>query len=285
MCWTRSPGPRWCSWLWPAPGSLRAAEGEARRPPPASEPACAVGGGFAVRMTAATRCGMIARMARVGGCQRARRLRLATVVALLLALLASAAASWGVHSVVRDQEHRLLKERGNELNLVLTSAIGPIATGLASQGELLTASHGSRTAYETSAQAAVADAAKTSPNPVSFGWLRRTPAGDGWVVLAAAGDGLHRGQVITDARARTLGLAVQTDKMVAGPLIGADRTLGFALGPPAAPPGTVLYRETPLGPLQAPQAASSAPFAELALLIYGSARPDLSRVLAATTTH
>src|SRR3954471_24493417 len=117
-------------------------------------------------MTTATQCGMIAPMARLGGGRRARRLRLGTVVALLLALLASAAASWGVHSVVRDQEHRLLKERGNELNLVLTSAISPITASLTAQGELLRASHGSAAAYEASAASAVAQNAKASPNPV-----------------------------------------------------------------------------------------------------------------------
>jgi Stage II sporulation protein E (SpoIIE) len=223
-------------------------------------------------------------MARLGGGRRARRPHRGTVVALLLALLASAGATWGVHSVVRDQEHRLLKERGNELNLVLSSAIAPITASLSAQGELLSASHGSRTAYEVSAAAAVAQSAKTSPNPVSFGWLRRSPLSGGWVVQAAAGQHLQRGQVIDDARARSFERALRTPLMVPTPLTGTDRTLGFALGPPAAPAGTVLYRESPLGPLKAPQAASSAPFAELDLVIYGSSRPDPRTVLAATST-
>src|SRR4051794_19375849 len=133
-------------------------------------------------------------MARQGGVRRARWPRVGTFVALLIALLASAAATWGVHSAVRDQEHRLLTERGSELNLVLTSAIGPITASLSSQGELLSASHGSRTAYENSAEAAVADNAKTSTNPVSFGWVKPAAVGGGWVVVAAAGDTLQRGE-------------------------------------------------------------------------------------------
>jgi serine phosphatase RsbU (regulator of sigma subunit) len=63
-----------------------------------------------------------------------------------------------------------------------------------------------------------------------------------------------------------------------------DRRLGFALGPPAAPPGTILYRESPLGPLRAPAAASSAPFAELDFVIYASPRPQQATALAATRT-
>src|SRR3954447_18413590 len=223
-------------------------------------------------------------MARQGGVRRARWPRVGTFVALLIALLASAAATWGVHSAVRDQEHRLLTERGSELNLVLTSAIGPITASLSSQGELLSASHGSRTAYENSAEAAVADNAKTSANPVSFGWVKPAAVGGGWVVVAAAGDTLQRGEVIDDVRVRTFQRALRSPLMVPTPLIGADRTLGFALGPPAAPPGTVLYRESPLGPLKAPAAASTAPFAELHLVIYGSPRPDRNAVLAATRT-
>ena len=223
-------------------------------------------------------------MARAGGGARVRRLRIATVVALLLALAASVAATWGVHSVVRDQEHRLLKERGNELNLVLSSAIAPITSSLVSQGELLSASHGSPAAYEQSATAAVEQNAKASPNPVSFGWLRPARAGNGWVVTAAAGAGLHRGQVIDDVRVQTFERALHNPLMVPTPLVGPTRILGFALGPPAAPAGTVLYRESPLGALKAPTAASSTPFAELDLVIYGSPKPDPSKALATTTT-
>ncbi|HET6818689.1 MAG TPA: PP2C family protein-serine/threonine phosphatase [Mycobacteriales bacterium] len=224
-------------------------------------------------------------MAAGGGGARARRLRPATVIALVVALLASAGAAWAVHSAVRTQERQLLKERANELNLVLTSAVGPITAGLASQGALLSATHGSRTAYEESAAQAVAQSAKTSAQPVSFGWLRPQPGGAGWVVVAASGTELHRGQVITDNRTQTFRRALQTPLMVSTPVTKTDRRLGFALGPPSSPPGTVLYRESQLGPLRAPPAASSAPFAELDLVIYASSKPNPDTALAATTTQ
>ncbi|MBV9293195.1 MAG: serine/threonine-protein phosphatase, partial [Frankiales bacterium] len=211
---------------------------------------------------------------------RPRPLRLASAVALLIALIATAAATWGAYSVVHDQERRLLKERGSELNLVLTSTISTISSGLASQGEVLRASHFSKPSYLAAAGAA---AAAPSPTPLTFAWLRPAPSGTGFVVLAATGDGLSTGQVITDARATTMAAALHTPEMLATPLIGPHRILGFVLGPPAAPAGTVLYRQTPLGPLKAPRAASSAPFAELDLVIYGSSRPDPRMVLASTT--
>jgi hypothetical protein len=223
-------------------------------------------------------------MVAAGGAPRARGLRPATVIALVVALLASAGAAWAVHSAVHSQEKQLLKERANELNLVLTSAIGPISSGLDAQGALLSATHGSRAAYEESAAQQVALQAKTSTQPLSFAWLK-PQSGGGWVVQAAAGQQFQRGQVITDDRTKTFDRALHAQLMVSTPITRTDRRLGFALGPPAAPAGTVLYRESPLGPLSAPPAASSAPFAELDLVIYASPKPDPTTALAATTTH
>src|SRR4051812_1356136 len=104
------------------------------------------------------------RMPPPGGGPRARPFRFATLVALVVALIAAAAAAWAVHSAVNHQEKRLLKERANELNLVLTSSISSPQASLASQGALLTAPEGSRTAYERAAAGAVDQAAQTSRN-------------------------------------------------------------------------------------------------------------------------
>ena len=223
-------------------------------------------------------------MAAAGGGAGARRLRLATVIALVVALLASAGAAWAVHSAVHSQERQLLRERANELNLVLTSAVAPITSGLATQGALLAATHGSKAAYEESAAEAVEASKKTSAQPVSFAWLRPESNGNAWRVLAAAGSLLQRGQVITDDRTGAFQRALHTPKMVSPPFNRTDRRLGFALGPPAAPAGTVLYRESTLGPLRAPPAASSAPFAELQFAIYASPKPDPQTAVAATTS-
>src|SRR3954452_13581105 len=211
------------------------------------------------------------------------RPRPATAVALVVALVASALAAWAVHAAVTDQEHRLLKERASELNLVLTSAIAPITAGLAAQGAVLTATDGSAAAYEKSAADAVTQNAQTSRNPVSFAWIKPRGGGDTWVVAGAAGQNLHRGDVITGARAQTFQRTLHTTGVVTTPVFDTDRKLGFAVGPPVAPAGTVLYRETPLCPLRAPAAASTATFAELDLVIYGSPTPRRDNVLATTT--
>jgi hypothetical protein len=119
---------------------------------------------------------------------------------------------------------------------------------------------------------------------LSFAWVKPQPGGGGWVVQAAAGKAFQPGQVITDNRTQTFERSLHNPLMVSTPVTKTDRRLGFALGPPAAPAGTVLYRESPLGPLRAPAAASSAPFAELDLAIYASPKPNADTALAATTT-
>jgi hypothetical protein len=70
---------------------------------------------------------------------------------------------------------------------------------------------------------------------------------------------------------------------VATPVIGSTRLLGFALGPPAAPTGTVLYRQTILGPLSPPRQAGTAAFDELKVALYGAPAADPQQLLVATT--
>ena len=73
-------------------------------------------------------------------------------------------------------------------------------------------------------------------------------------------------------------------QVVATPVFSPDRLLGFALGPPAAPAGSVLYRESVLGPLKAPRQAGTAPFSELDVAIYATPTVQPAQVLASTTS-
>jgi hypothetical protein len=206
-------------------------------------------------------------------------LRPAAVIALLLSLAITGGATWAAHLAVRDQEHRLLKERTAEVGLVFTSAINAISPAMTEQGTVLRVSRGSVPAFE----AAAAAAAKATAGPTTFGWLRPAPTGSGFVVLAAVGGGLHAGQVVADERAQTLRAALGTDKLVATPVIGSSRLLGFAMGPPAAPAGTVLYREQPLGPVAPPRQAGTAPFSELDVAVYATSTAQPRQVLVSTT--
>ena len=208
-------------------------------------------------------------------------MRPVSVLALLVMLAITAAATWLVHAAVADQEQRLLKERAGEVALVLNQAISAIPAGLAEQGAALRYSSGSTVAYRQVAQGAVDATQGTKP---TFAWLRKAPGGRGYVVVAAVGDGLHEGQLISDERTATFDRAMNTQLIVPTRIIGSERRLGFALGPPAAPPATVLYRESVLGPaVSPPRQASTAPFAELEVAIYGGPTPDRADVLTATS--
>src|SRR4051794_7783772 len=193
------------------------------------------------------------------GASRRQPLRVVTLIALLIALAITGAVTWVVHAAVRDQEHRLLKERTAELGLVFNSAVAAITATMAEQGTVLRVTHGSVSAFQEAADAAV----KITPGQATFAWLRPAATGAGFDVVAASGKGLHPGDRITDERVQSLQAALHTADLVPTRVIGASRLLGFALGPPSAPAGTVLYREAPLGPVAPPRQAGSAPFSEL----------------------
>src|SRR3954470_328720 len=194
-------------------------------------------------------------------------LRATSSVVLLVALLATGAAGWAIHAVVHDQEERLLKERSNELNLLLTNSLQSIQSTLSAQGGILKATNGSASAFEQAAAPIVT----ADPAEPTLAWLR--PTTGGYVVAAAAGGGLRRGEGLTAERAQAFDAAMQSPNLRATPIFDSDRKLGFVLGPPSAPAGTVLYRQAVLGPVKAPRAAASAPYAELDVVIYGAPAP------------
>jgi len=208
-------------------------------------------------------------------------LRPASILALFVMLVITGGSSWLVHATVSDQEKRLLRERGSEIQLLLNQAINAIPAGLAEQGAALRYSSGSTAAYRQVAKHALETTQGTKP---TFAWLRKVPGGQGYIVKAAVGDALHEGQLITDERTATFDRAMDTELIVPTRIIGSERRLGFALGPPAAPDDTVLYRESVLGPaVSPPRQASTAPFAELDIAIYGGPTAVRADVLTATT--
>ncbi|MGH9101786.1 MAG: PP2C family protein-serine/threonine phosphatase, partial [Acidimicrobiales bacterium] len=93
------------------------------------------------------------------------------------------------------------------------------------------------------------------------------------------------GQVVTGPRAGAFRRAEHAGQLVATPLIGSGsrRALGFALGPPAAPAGEVLYEQAVIGPVSSPPRAATAPFSELNVVLYASPRAEPSQELFSTT--
>jgi serine phosphatase RsbU (regulator of sigma subunit) len=63
---------------------------------------------------------------------------------------------------------------------------------------------------------------------------------------------------------------------------GSNRSLGFALGPPATPPGTVVYRQTTLGKLGPPRSVDTKPFGEVRVAVYNGLTPQTSAAVIST---
>ncbi|HWA65795.1 MAG TPA: PP2C family protein-serine/threonine phosphatase [Mycobacteriales bacterium] len=201
----------------------------------------------------------------------------ALVLALVLAL--TAFGTWAVRDVVHSQEKQLLRERGNEVGLVLKEAVDSLSSELRTVGGVLQATDSSPAAFRRASAALVA----ASHGKDSIALFQRSPAG--FRARLVDGQAFTVGQQpsgsLTDvlSRAATVGAVIPTAVMGAG----ADRTLGFALGPPATSQATVLYLQLPLGPLGPPREADTAPFHELHVVLYGSPTPIASQALVATT--
>jgi serine phosphatase RsbU (regulator of sigma subunit) len=212
----------------------------------------------------------------------------AAVLAVLLLL--SLGVVLATRAVVGDQESRLLLERANEVRLVLGTAISSDEATLSGLGHV--AREGGPRLFTTEA----AEAVTGGPGSLTYALLRPGRSAPGprttspapppaFVVVAEAGQGLSVGQRLSGAAAAAMSAALERRGMVATPVLGsgADRQLGFALGGPDAPSGTVVYRQSDLGPLKAPRQAGTAPFHELSVALYDAPEPDPEQLVVATT--
>ena len=232
-------------------------------PAPAVEECVGMG-----RTTRVPRSGATGVMRRVGP------FHVVPLLVLVLLLVVTAAATVRTGVVVRNQEHKLLAERANEVNLVLSTSISTISTDL----QVLAREVG-RGGSSQFVEEAKAELSKSS-SPIALGLLR--PTGEAFVVVASTGPGLRSGQELSGATAQTMKRAAHGSGMVTTGVYGSgvSRSIGFALG---APGGLVVYRQSILGPIHAPAQAGTAAFSELHVVVYARALPDPGQVVVATS--
>lgn len=199
-----------------------------------------------------------------------RLVRPLTLVVLLVVVAATLAAAWATHNLVRDQENRLLQERTKEVALVLNEAITSIQSDLASLGTELRVPGG------MARFAAVAAPQIGGPSGARAIALLQ-PAASGFTVTAAAGTGFSTGQNVSGPTAATAATALGHPGVYSTPIFrqGGQLVIGLASGPPAAPPGSVLMRVSPVTGSR-PSALQSGPYSELYIALYDgpTARPD-----------
>ena len=202
---------------------------------------------------------------------RRRGMRGLSVVFLVALASASVAAAWTVRGLVQKHESVLLKERTAEVNLVLGNLISATQARLNLIGTVTRVSGGSAQSFNE-----VAGLGDKSLLGVAI--VRETPEG---FVAELAGGKLAVGQVVTGPRADAIRRALEVPAIVSTPVLvdGDVKSIGFALGPPAAPKGSVVYRESIINPGIPSATTESAPFSELEGSLYASPDADPSQLV------
>ena len=195
-----------------------------------------------------------------------------SVVFLVALAAASGAAAWAVNGLVQKHERVLLQERTAEVNLVLGNLITSTQARLNLIGTVTRVSGGSAQSFKE-----VAGLGDKSLLGVAI--VRDTP--EGLMVDLAGGPKLAVGQVITGPRADAVRRALEVPAIVSTPVLvdGDVKSIGFALGPPAAPKGSVVYRESMINPDKPSATTESAPFSELEGSLYASPEADPSQLV------
>ncbi|MDQ3640421.1 MAG: response regulator [Actinomycetota bacterium] len=204
--------------------------------------------------------------------RRRRGMRGLSFACLIILVSVSGVSAWMVRGLVADQERGLLKERAAEVNLVLGSLISSVSARL---NLVATVSRISNSSQKSFAEVSAAG------DRTLVGQALLRPGPEGFVVELAAGPGMAVGQLITGVRADAMQRALEVPAVVSTPVIdeGGVKTLGFALGPPAAPAGAVVYRESVIKPGAPSSTTASSPFSELHGTLYASPTPDPSQVV------
>jgi signal transduction histidine kinase len=205
-----------------------------------------------------------------------RLLPLAVPVVLVIAALAG---FFVAERSVDDQEERILRERTSEVELILSNAIANVPASLRSLG--VAARLGDSPESSFLAEARATPTAPGAPPPSLA--LVRMEGGDP-VVIASVGDAPADGTRLAGVRADAVRKALTTPELVPTTVFsdGDRRLLAFALGPPTAPPNTVIYQETPISP-RASQVSQQDAFHEIKAVIYATPEPREDQIIIATT--
>jgi signal transduction histidine kinase len=200
----------------------------------------------------------------------------AAVAAGLLAV-SSIVSAFVAHSVVHEEEHRLLEERAAEAGLYTSSAFGSLTSEL---GTLATGSLLTNPPQAGFAKVAVQQRLVGSGESAAL--VGRS--GSGYAVLASVGPALQLGAPVTGARAAAVAQALHQTGLLSTTILTrtkAGASIGFALGPPSAPAGEVVYLEITIPPT----AGTVKAFSELTAALYTVPRPDPAQLLLTANGH
>ena len=176
---------------------------------------------------------------------------------------------------VDQQEQTILNSDASQAALYVSSVFSGIGSLLDTLGTTANLTNSSPSAFDSAA----------APYGKAITSVLAHRQGDAYVVDAVSGQGFTAGQTLSPAISSVLASAGQ--KAVPGPVSfnGHRSTIGFAAGPPVAPPGHAVYMEFSLSPFVASQITAAKPFDSLKVALYGSSTPLSSTLVVATTSQ
>ncbi|HLI55551.1 MAG TPA: hypothetical protein VKY26_00835, partial [Actinomycetota bacterium] len=107
--------------------------------------------------------------------------------------------------------------------------------------------------------------------------------GGGYRAVAVVGSAFAAGQLLGGTLTPTLAKAGSSLTPTSATFNGRQTTIGWALGPPALPPGYVLYQQSTFSPF-ASNAVRQGPFGEIEAAIYSGTVARRSQLVLATTS-
>jgi len=200
---------------------------------------------------------------------------------LVLVVVAGGAALafYVVRHTVEQQEQRILEERTGEVALLLQNAVATVPSTLRSLGVAARVGESPIAAFLAEARV---QAGENEAQTVALA----VRAGSRFAVVAAIGPQLQPGDFLEGERLETATRAFAEPELVTTPVFttGSTRSLGYALGPPVAPGGHVIYLETPIAPQSAVAFTQQRPFEELDAAVYTDTAASPDQLVLTTTT-
>ena len=215
-------------------------------------------------------------MTTTGSLQGIGRLRLLSLLVLVVLLAGSLGIFAVSRHVVDDQEQRLLAERTAEVQALLVNSFGSIEASLRVLGPIGASSDpAAESLFSRSAGRLVEGTTKTVGVAATDG--------DGFSVVAAMGDGPAVGEVLAGERAALAVRALALDEpQLVSDLVTEGGETRLVLARPVHGTRAVAYQESVVDPSRPAPSTPESPFRELRVALYASPRVDLDRVVVTT---
>jgi len=201
-------------------------------------------------------------------------LRLLSVAVLAVVVGSTVAGFFVTRSVVNDEQHRLVRDRAEQVGLLIQSLFGPVVSALPQLASSDVTQPGVHPQF-------VAQARGYLGTVDAIGALRFGDGGFTSTVSVGAGvpPGAEAGADLASLAARAMASKGEVDGLVT---TSKGRRLSLAL---SAGSGVVVYEDLAFDPSKPLQLSALGPFSDLDGAVYASNRPDPQALVVTTNAH